>query len=347
MSMSRIGIREVAQEAGVSLTTVSHVLNNKPDTRITAATARRVREAAEKLGYIPNRFARGLRNMPSDLIGLIAEEIAVTPYAGQIILGAQEEATKQRLTLAIVNAELSQSITLSDKPVKALVDRGAAGIIYATVYHDVVSVTDLMLERPTILIGATETEGRISSVTPDEKSAAHAVVEMLTRLGHSRIGYAASSEGVPATSQRIVGYQQAMQEAKLSTEGLIFSGSSDSRGGYETGTALIRQGVTAIFCYNDRMAMGVYRAASEAGLSIPDDLSVVGFDNQAPIPEGLFPSLTTVALPHLELGIKAVSMLASLIAAPHAGADSRVRNIQLPCPIVERESVSQPRDESA
>ena len=108
--------------------------------------------------------------------------------------------------------------------------------------------------------------------------------------------------------------------------------------------ALLDREPTALFCYNDRMAMGAYRAAADRGLRIPDDLSVVGFDDQAPLPESLFPALTTVALPHYEMGAWAVAALAESIHGTGEAALLAAHPTVLDCPLVERDSVAPPRE---
>lgn len=337
--MRKPGIRDVAAAAGVSLTTVSHVLNGKTDTRVSERTEARVKKVATELGYVPNRLARGLRTKSSDLIGLVAEEIAVTPYAGQIILGAQEEATKRNLTLAIVNAILNKSEEVSNEPIRALVDRESAGVIYATVFHDVVTASEDMLATPSIIIGACETHKRVESIGPDELGGAIRVVEMLVRKGHRDIAFADSSDDVPATKGRLRGYIEGMERSGLQDKISIESGPGNAIGGYEAASKILKNRPTAIFCYNDRMAMGVYRAVAEFGLKIPTDVSVVGFDDQAPIPEGLFPRLTTVALPHYELGTAALQMLANAISESKSKNSLVYEHKVLACPVIERDSV--------
>ena len=131
----KVGIRDVARAAGVSVTTVSHVLNETPHTRTSEATRDRVRSVARDLGYTPNRLARGLRTRASDMIGLLTEEIATTPHAGRIILGAQEEASRHNLTLAIINSHLDAGADARRADARALIERQVDGIIYATVFH--------------------------------------------------------------------------------------------------------------------------------------------------------------------------------------------------------------------
>lgn len=338
-----VGIKAVAAYAGVSQTTVSHVLNETPHTRVSEETAARVRAAAEELGYRPNRLARGLRTHASDMIGLLTEEIATTPHAGRIILGAQEEASRRNLTLAIINSELNPDPEVDASQVQAFLDRQADGIIYATVYHDVIEAPENLLVRPAVLIGARDSAGSIPAVLPDERRGAASVVDMLVARGHRRIAFAASADDVPATRGRLQGYLDGMARAGLPTDGLIADGGSDARGGYSATLALLDREPTALFCYNDRMAMGAYRAAADRGLEIPGDLSVVGFDDQAPLPESLFPALTTVALPHYEMGAWAVAALADLIHGTRDGEPRAAAPTVLDCPLVERDSVAPPR----
>ncbi|WP_404444257.1 LacI family transcriptional regulator [Microbacterium marinum] len=342
MTAKPAGIRDVAALAGVSPTTVSHVLNETPHTRVSEETADRVRSAAAELDYRPNRLARGLRTQASDMVGLLTEEIAATPHAGRIILGAQEEATRRNLTLAIINSELRQDPAISADPVQAFLDRHVDGVIYATVYHDEIIAPENLKSRPAVLIGARDADGLIPAVLPDETAGAASVVGMLVARGHRHIGFAASAEDVPATRGRLVGYEAAMADARLDDSALIEYGAPDARGGYEATLRLIDAGATAVFCYNDRMAIGAYRAAAERGRAIPEDLSVVGFDDQAPIPDSLYPALTTVTLPHYEMGAWAVETLAALIDGQGQHSLIAAHPTVLPCTVAERDSVAPP-----
>ena len=192
VARKHVGIRDVAAAAGVSVTTVSHVLNDTPHTRTSDDTRNRVKAAAEELGYQPNRLARGLRIQASGMVGLITEEIATTPHAGKIILGAQEEASRQNLMLAIINSSLNPSVEIGSAEVRAFLDRQADGVIYATVYHDEVNPPEEMLGIPAVLIGARDSRGEIPSFMPDERAGAASVVDMLVAAGHKRIAFAAS-----------------------------------------------------------------------------------------------------------------------------------------------------------
>ncbi|WP_417374425.1 LacI family DNA-binding transcriptional regulator [Glutamicibacter protophormiae] len=342
----QVGIKDVAVAAGVSVTTVSHVLNDVPNTRASEQTRDRVKAAATALGYRPNRLARSLRTQMSEMVGLVTEEIATTPHAGQIILGAQEAASKRDLVLTIINARLNPRPRVGADEIRALIERQVDGVIYATVFHDVVSLPKEMNSVPSVLIGAQDRAGRIPSVVPDERGGAASVVEMLAASGHLRIGFLASAVDVPATRGRYAGYCEAMAAAGLTAEEMVVAAEPEASGGYlAAGQLLARepaQRPTAMFCYNDRMAVGAYRAASECGLRIPDDVSIVGFDDQAPIPESLFPALTTVTLPHYDMGAWAVNTLAEMMVERKQPERVSSYPVQLPCPIAARGSVAPP-----
>jgi LacI family transcriptional regulator len=342
-----VGIRDVAELAGVSVTTVSHVLNDTPQMRVAPETRERVREAAKTLGYGPNRMARALRTNRSGLIGLLSEEIATTPHAGRIILGAQDAAREHDLTLVIINAERESSDNSHKGDVQTLIDRQVEAVLYATMYHRQVSLPPNLQGVPAVLIDSTDRAGIVPSVVPDEVGGAVAAVTHLVEAGHVRIGFLNNDDDVPATHERLIGFRQVMREHGLPVdESLIVQAPSETLPGYALAREVLARPdrPTALFCYNDRMAMGAYRAATELGLDIPGDLSIVGFDNQELIAANLFPGLTTVALPHYEMGVWAVETLVHLLrgeAEYKLLADSPTR---LDCPLVIRGSVAKPRD---
>lgn len=341
--MPKVGIRDVARAAGVSVTTVSHVLNETPNTRVSDSTRARVRDEAVRLGYSPNRLARGLRTRTSGMIGLLTEEIATTPHAGRIILGAQERARTHNQTLAIINSHLSAGAAARRADARALIDRQADGIIYATVYHREVAVPSVLRSVPAVLIGAVDQQGLVPAVLPDERAGVMSSVDLLVAHGHRRIAFVDSIQDVPATRGRLLGYRDAMRAHGLEpSPALVAAGEGEAPGGHAAGRQLLDRAdrPTAIVCYNDRMAWGVYTAAAELGLSIPRDLSIIGFDDQAPIPESLFPRLTTVALPHYEMGAWAVETLMSLIEGSPDAWYLATHPTFMTCPLIERASVA-------
>lgn len=335
----RTSIKDVALRAGVSVTTVSHVLNDTPGKRVSAETRDLVRQVADELSYRPNGVARSLRLQRSHILALVSDEIATTPYAGQIILGAQEAASRRDWLLMLVNSGGDRETERSE--IRALQQRQVDGFLYATMYHQLVDVPAELANFPVALLDARCGDPRIPSVAPDEIQGGQSATQLLLDHGHRRIGLINNVDDIPATEGRLEGYRRALRQAGVEPgDDLVVRECSGSDGGYRAGLAMLDRTPrpTAIFCFNDRMAMGLYQAAADRGLRIPEDLSVVGFDNQELIADGLRPGLTTVALPHYEMGAWAVETLIRRIEDPDAPAEQ----VLLRCPVVERGSVAPP-----
>ncbi|MDX6252353.1 MAG: LacI family transcriptional regulator [Kribbellaceae bacterium] len=336
----KVSIKDVAARAGVSVTTVSHVLNEVPGKRITDATRDRVRRAAGELGYSPSSVARNLRLQRSQMLALISDEIATTPYAGQMILGAQEAASKAGWLLMLVNTGSDSEFEAAE--IQALRQRQVDGFLYATMYHREVTLPEAIAGVPTVLLDARSSDRTLPSVVPDEVAGGRIATEELIRHGHSKIGFLNNADDIPATHGRLKGYRAALEDAGLTyDERLVIARPSDTEGGLQGARQLLAatDRPTALFCFNDRMAMGAYHAARELGLRIPQDLSVVGFDNQELIADGLRPGLTTVALPHYEMGAWAVE---ALIARIEGQESEGPQHAALTCPLVIRNSVDRP-----
>jgi LacI family transcriptional regulator len=339
MRQNPVGIKQVAGEAGVSVATVSQVLNAVEGARISEDTRARVHATAERLGYVPNRMARGLRTRRTETLGLISDEIATTPYAARMILGAQEAALRHGFTLVLFNTDRDPAV--EDRDIRNLLQYQVDGIIYATMYHRVVTLPTALRGVPTVLLDCESDDAAVPAVVPDEVAGGRAAVEELLAHGHRRIGFATNSEPVPATAGRLQGYQDALSAAGIRFDpALVVSDESESGGGYRASRALLERvdRPTALFCFNDRMAMGAYRAAAELGLKIPTDLSIVGFDNQEVIAAGLFPDLTTITLPHHAMGAWAVDTLIPLLSGESPATVAAP--LRMDCPLVRRSSVS-------
>jgi LacI family transcriptional regulator len=342
-SSERITIRDVAAAAGVSSTTVSQALNEVAGARIAVSTRERIRAIAEQLGYAPNRLARGLRLQRSHTIGFVSDRIATTPYAGKMILGAQHAAREHGWWLLLVSTEDDPDIEAHG--VKQLLQHDVDGVLYATMYHRLVSLPEVLSSVPTVLLDAESGDRSVPAVVPHEVAGGRAAVELLLAAGHRRIGFAINEDDIPATHGRLAGYRQALTGAGIRFDRRhVVAAASTTAGGFTAALALLDgpNRPSALFCFNDRMAMGAYRAAAQLGLDVPGDVSIVGFDDQEPISDGLHPALTTVALPHYQMGRWATDRLIELI-------DSRRRvtraeaPFRMPCPVVERASVAPPR----
>jgi LacI family transcriptional regulator len=341
---SKPTIRDVASSAGVSVTTVSHVLNRVQSARVRDETRRRVEEAAARLGYAPNGLARGLRRQRSQTVALLSDRIVTTPYAGVFIMGAQEKAAELGWDHMLYST--GEDPLVEQREIRTLLQHQVDGVLYATMYHREVTVPRELSPVPTVLVDCYSRDTRLSTVVPDEFRAGSDAVDELINHGHRRIGFVTNIDDVPATSGRLRGYRDALRRARIRySNDLVVSDVSETLGGYRAGLRLLAQPnrPTAIFAYNDRMAMGVYRAAREVGLEIPSNLSVISIDNQKILAEGLYPGLTTMALPHYAMGAWAVERLIDQLTAD---ADEElgptVEHAVLPCPIVRRHSVAAP-----
>jgi LacI family transcriptional regulator len=326
-----VTLREVAEAAGVSTATVSLVVNKKKDARIAAETRQRVKEAIRALGYRPNAMAKTLVSGTSKFIGLVADGVATTPFAGQIIHGAQDEAWKHGYALLIANTEANGE--LEQDAISMMLEYKVRGILYSTWFHRATNIPAPLREADFVLVNCFSDEPGTRAVVPDEVQGGRSATEILLRNGHRRIAFINATIPAPAKDGRLAGYRQALEDAGVPFDpDLVMESYPDQEGGYRATEELLKRDVSAVFCYNDRMAMGLYDGLREHGLAIPDDMAVVGFDNQEVIAAHLRPPLSTVALPHYELGAAGVRMLLGLDAA--AGGAAKIH-----CPAVERASV--------
>jgi LacI family transcriptional regulator len=229
--------------------------------------------------------------------------------------------------------------TVEEREISAIWQHQVDGVVYAAAHHRVLDVPASLEGKPLIVVNAESTQSTHRSVYPDEYQGGYAATEELIRAGHTSIAFINTMSPIPAREGRLEGYRAALKDAGIRyRKSLVVAGrSSFALDGYEAASALFRsQRPTAVFCFNDRMAMGTYRAAREAGMAIPHDLSVVGFDNQEIVAEALSPALTTLALPYYEMGAVAVDILvAELKGEPLRTA----RQMAMTSTVVRRESI--------
>ena len=250
----------------------------------------------------------------------------------------------------IINSTSTSSQDSRESDVADLLDRQVDGILYATMYHRKLVVPKNLIGLPAVLVDSEDISNTVSSVIPDEVGGARSAVQTLIDAGHTRIGMLNNTDDVPATHSRLRAFKDTLADAGLPFhEELVQSELSEVPGGHQAALRLLKpqSRPTAVFCYNDRMAMGAYRAAAELGLRIPDDISFVGFDNQQLIAENLYPALTTVALPHYEMGAWATENLIDAIEGKTDLQLFAAHPTLLPCPMVLRDSVAAPKHKDA
>jgi LacI family transcriptional regulator len=217
------------------------------------------------------------------------------------------------------------------------------GIVYAKMFHQRVRVPAEVKGVPVVLLDAVDIDGRFPAVVPDEVAAARTAVRELTDAGHRRIGFINTDDDHPAPVGRLQGYREGLAAAGIPFDPDLVAFEPGGKHGRIGARKLLNlaERPTGIFCYYDHMAFGVYETAAALGLSIPTDLSVVSIDNFEIIADGLGPGLTSVALPHYEMGRWAVNRLLDEIENSDEVRPSPP--MLLECPIVRRASVAAPR----
>ena len=331
-------IKDVAELAGVSFKTVSRVINRSPYVR--DEVRQKVLRAADTLEYRPHHHARHMRTQRSKVFGFLSDDIATTPFAGQIIQGAQEAAWQREMLLLTFNT--AGNPAMEEAAVQMALERGVEGIIFATMYHRAVQVPKDAFRLPLVLVDCFARNCPVRSVVPDEVNGGLLATKLLLEKGHRRIAMINADQKYPAAAGRFRGYRQALERFGIPVEAaLVRTGGWWQDDGYEHALALLelKPVPTAIFCATDRIAMGVYDALKEKGLRIPDDVSVVGFDNQELLAAHSRPPLTTIRIPYFEMGSWAVDQLTD--AEPNEDR-SALEPVTLDCPLVSRASVDRP-----
>jgi len=323
---------DIGERAGVSQATVSLVLNRVPNARVSDATRARVEEAAEALGYRKGPQHRVPENK-TRAIGLLIDEITVTPFATAFIEGAREEAALQDVVVATFSTRGDPK--LEDLALDMLLGSRVIGVLYTSLITRPAEPPERLRDVPTVMVNCYDKERRYPSVVPADVTGAYTATEALLKAGHRRIAHLAGENWIEAADDREKGYRQALASWDVPVdESLILRGWT-----LPTVRALALQLIdmpnppTAIFAFNDRMAVTAYDALRSRGLRVPDDMSVVGFDDED-TSRNLDPPLTTVVLPHEEMARWAVGTLLD----EHLPAPSP-RRIKIECPLVERASI--------
>jgi LacI family transcriptional regulator len=301
-------MKDVADLAGVSRTTVSLVLSGR-DTRIADATRRRVEQAARELNFRPSVAAQQLRTSRSKLVALIGDEIATGPFAGGLIAGAQAAATERGYVLVVMNTGREGDLSVD---MEVLEGRNADALIFATVMTRPVAVSDQLAGRNVILLNCFDDNHDFPAVLPDDQAGGAAAASLAAAAGHRRIALLGGEHGTWPAMSRLAGYREALARAGLPFDRtLVRDGNWHADSGYELARKVLRlrSPATALLCGNDRMALGAYDAIRELGLSIPHDVSVIGYDDQHEIVAYMRPPLTTMRLPYYEMGQAAVAAI--------------------------------------
>mgnify|MGYP000997837282 FL=1 len=337
-------LKEIASMAGVSVATVSYVLNNTA--QVSDETRQKVEKIIKETGYRSNILAKSLRKNESCLIGVIVEDIIVwhTPY---IIDGINEIAEATGYNTILSNLRLLSKIESQfehisnfqkdiDKAVDVLIGMQVDGIIYVGMHDREIGHVIHNIKKPVVYCYC-YTDGEGSSVRYSNEKAAYQMTQMLIDNGHREFGVINGLKGSEPAGLRFKGFRRALQEAgiELRPEN-IECGNWKYQDGKEAAKRLLgkKDYPRAIVTMNDDMAVGVYDAARELGLNIPEDISVTGFDN-ADIARYLSPKIATVDRPLQEMGYRSMELLLNIINNSSVGDI----NITLPCTLIAGESV--------
>ncbi|MGW3961479.1 LacI family DNA-binding transcriptional regulator [Amycolatopsis sp. NPDC005003] len=348
MSPRRVTLADVAEAAGVSRSTASLALSGRgAELRISETVQNRIKAAAQELGYRPNIVSSGLRTGRTLTIGFVSDTVATSRLAGDMIKGAIEAARDRGVLLFIGESE--GDTKLEHALLQGMHDRQVDGIVFASMYTRRVSVPESLRGTSAVLLNAVpKTPSPLPVVVPDEIEAGRAAARVLIEAGHRDgihlIGAGPGLRNVPRDSvaavERLAGIREVFAGAGVEIASGTRTADWQPEHGFDATRALLgRARPRALICLNDRLAFGAYQALDDASLRVPDDVSVVSFDDH-PLASWMRPKLTTVALPHYELGRRAVDALFAGIDGESAGANPVHR---IPMPLRTRASVAGPR----
>lgn len=331
---------DVAAAAGVSQTTVSLVLNNIVEARLSATTRQRVRAAALALGYaLPGPAPEPAGTVGATTIGFLCDDVSTDPWCAQQLDAVREKAWAHGLT---VSAGVSRGDPELESALLAeMLHEPPVGLIYASVLTRRIRPLPAFERVPTVLLNCYVPDHSVASVVPGELLGGYVATLHLIRAGHRRIAHVHGQSWTDPARDRIRGYRRALAEHDILYDpALVLPGNWEPPTGYQHAMALmdLPDPPTAIFLANDMMAVGAYDALKERGLRIPDDVSVVGYDDRE-IAQFMRPALTTVVLPHYEMGLQAAEALIDGQLRP----EGRQPQIKVECPLVDRDSVAPPR----
>jgi LacI family transcriptional regulator len=338
MSKRKISIEDIARKAGVAHSTVSRALRDSP--LISSKVREEIKKLAQEMNYVPNAIAQSLQNQRTYTVGVIVTSIA-DPFFGELVEGIEQVARQAGLNvlLSASHGDFQQEIAAIENFHYRRVD----GILIADSRISKQYTKQLtQFTVPTVLVNiATEEQCKtFHSVAIDDRLGGCLAVEHLIDLGHTNIGYLGVGDGSKADQQRLEGYRMALRKADIPENpdwvailNKDYQTTNDIDIGKKMLSQLVKAGVTGIFCYNDMVAVGALLACKELGISVPEELSLVGFDNIA-LSSYVTPPLTTVSQRMLEMGKLAMTMLLDLFQG------KTVENILLSPFLVKRASTA-------
>jgi DNA-binding LacI/PurR family transcriptional regulator len=333
-----IRLKDIALRAGVSIMTVSKALRNEPDIAVT--TKARIRALAAEMGYTPDSLAQSLRTRRSKLLGLVISAVT-NPVVARTMMAIEEQAHELGYDLAF-----AQSLNRPEREqtvIRHLLSRRVDGLFVTPVHRldPTAPVYEELRKRgtPVVLLGhsAPFCQG-FANVETDDVGASLAATQHLLELGHRRIAFFAGPPAVPSAQERLEGHRRALREAGIELDDrLVFNAGSTIEEGEKAALQMLNEspGATAIQAVNDLVAIGAATVLLGQGLSIPRDVSIVGFGNVL-VSEHFRVPLTTIRQPKFRLGTTAMELMVKLLRGEAAGSK------RLPAELVIRQSTAPP-----
>ncbi len=311
-------LRDVAREARVSTATVSRVINGHGN--VTAATRARILRVVERLRYVPDSAARSLSTGLTHTIGVLLPDLH-GEFFSEIIRGIDQAARRRGLHLLLSGIHGSAAeAALAIRALRGRVD----GLLIMSPYADSAFLADQSSDdTPAVLMNSPVRGNSLSSFLLDNRGGARAMVRHLVGIGHRRIAFIAGPQDNFDATERLAGYCEAIAESGTDVREFVLPGDFSEDSGYRAAQRLLTldERPDAVFAANDMTALGCLRAFNEAGVSVPDDVALAGFDD-IPLARFVAPPLTTVRVPMAELGARALDGVADAVAGPGASPTS-------------------------
>ena len=311
----RVSIKDIAEVAGVSHSTVSRALSDSP--LVKDETKARIKRMAEEMGYSPDSIARSLVTQKTLTVGVVVTTIT-DPFVAEVVQGVED--TAQENNYSVILASSASEPEREIAAVEMLRAKRVDGVIVTSSRVGALYLEHLeRIGVPVVLVNNHNRQsGRYTfSVSVDNQHGGYLATRHLVERGHRRIGYVSGPADHSDDAERLAGYRQALDEVEIPFDpALVVPGDGRLTGGVRALHALTDAApmTTAVFCYNDLTAIGLISSARQAGLSVPHNLAVVGFDD-IPLAAHVYPPLTTIAQPQRDMGRQAMDMALALMAA--------------------------------
>jgi len=303
----KVTIREVAARAGVSVSTVSRVLNGRDAHHMRPETKERVLRAIEELEYTPVKAARSLRRQRTQVIGVLLPDIS-NPFFSLLARGVASVAFENGYSTLICDSD--HSVEKESRYLDILLAEGVEGIVFVPVGRPDMGRIERLLRRGIKIVAADRRVEGLPTVEADNRGGSRELTRYVLGLGYRRVAYIAGPKEVSTAQDRLLGFKEAMEQAGLAPVA-VRHGNFTYESGYELARSILeKEEVDAIMCGNDLMAIGAIRAAEDLGLRVPEDLGVTGFDH-VPWSDLVQPKLTTANVPAYQLGQEAACQLTS------------------------------------